>query len=422
MLLSLLTAFLSLFQQSAPPPMPGAAIYAQLAAGRYLSALAEAELTEGIDEPGSILADTHGLVLSYLSLERETLAVFDAMGGGGAQAPLASSPLDTAEALDAIPAIVTAAQGRRVVILNESHHMPRHRAFAAELAGALRAEGFTWFGAETFADIAGTVERGYPSAQTGYYVQDPVFGELVRTVLDLGYRTFPYEVEEHLPPGADTRTRINHRETHQARNIVQRCFEVDPEARVFLYVGYSHATEHWSDRGGPTETAWMAARLRELTGHDPLTIDQTVTSPRSTPATSDPHWRRAAEAGKLATPRIFRAQDGQPLVVGQYAGQVDLQVFHPPLGELHGRPDWLARGRTALALPPEFLGALEEGRRFLAQAFRADEPDTAIPSDQFVLVPGARAAQFLLVPDAYRLRLMDEDGEVLVRVEKVEVR
>lgn len=417
----MLTALLLLLQQSAPPAMPGAPIHAHLAQGRYLSALAEAELTEGIDEPGSILSDTYGLVLSYLSLERETLEVFDAMGGGGTRAAVASSPLDEAEALEAIPAIVAAAQGRRIVILNESHHMPRHRAFAAELARALRAEGFTWFGAEAFADIAGTVERGYPSAQTGYYVQEPVFGELVRTVLALGYRTFPYEVEEHLPPGADTRTRINHRETHQARNIVARCFEVDPEARVFLYVGYSHATETWTDRGGPTETAWMAARLSELTGHDPLTIDQTVTSPRSTLETSDPHWRRAAEAGKLAGPRVFRARAGAPLVVGQYAGQVDLQVFHPPLAEVHGRPDWLARGRKALAPPESLLAGLPAGLRVLAQAFRADEPDTAIPSDQFVLVTGASVPHFLLVPDTYRLRLVDEDGEVRARVEKLEV-
>jgi len=416
-----LTALLLLLQQSAPPARPGAPIFAHLDAGRYLSALAEAELTEGIDEPGSILADTYGLVLSFVSLERETLDIFDAMGSAEKKAALTSSPVDEAESEEALAAIVAAAKGRRIVILNESHHMPRHRAFGAELARALRAEGFTWFGAEAFADIAGTVERGYPTAATGYYVQDPVFGELVRTVLALGYRTFPYEVEEHLPPGADARTRINHRETHQARNIVKRCFEVDPEARVFLYVGYSHATETWRDRGGPGETAWMAARLAELTGHDPLTIDQTVTSPRSTPETSDPHWRRAAEAGKLVTPRVFRAVAGAPLVVGQYAGQVDLQVFHPPLGELHGRPDWLARGRKSLAPPAALLQGLPEGTRFVAQAFRSSEPDNAIPSDQFVLVSGTSLPHFLLAPGAYRLRLMDEDGEVRARVEKVEV-
>ena len=410
-----------LTQGSTPPPMPGAPIYAHLQEGRYLSALAEAELTEGIDEPDSLLSDLYGLVQSFVSLERETLETFDAMGGGRTSAALASSPLDEAEALAAIPAIVAAAKGRRIVILNESHHMPRHRAFAAELARALRAEGFTWFGAETFADIAGTVERGYPSATTGYYVQDPVFGELVRSVLALGYRTFPYEVEEHLPPSADVVTRINHRETHQARNIVRRCFEVDPEARVFLYVGYSHATETWRDKGSPGETAWMAARLAELTGHDPLTIDQTVTSPRSTPESSNPHWRRAAEAGKLDVARVFRARDGQPIVVGEYAGQVDLQVFHPPLGELHGRPDWLARGRKPLAPPAALLDGLPAGVRVLAQAFRASEPDTAIPSDQFVFISGSSSPHFLLVPDTYRLRLMDEDGEVRARVEKVEV-
>lgn len=406
----------------APQNHPGAAIDAQLTAGRYLSALAEAELSDGIDKPGTIEMDQYGLVLSYLSLERETLAVFDAMGGpGGGGAPLASSPVDDAEALDAIPALVAAAKDRRIVILNESHHMPRHRAFAAELARALRAEGFTWFGAETFMDIAGTAKRGYPSNATGYYVRDPVFGELVRTVLALGYRTFPYEVEAHLPPNASVTERINHRETHQATNIVKRCFDVDPDARVFLYVGYSHATETWRDKGKEGETAWMAARLAEMTGHDPLTIDQTTATPHSGAAHDDPHWRRAAEAGLLTGPKLLRKKDGGFVFVGSYAGQIDLQVFHPPLGELHGRSDWLARGRVPLALPAEFTAQLEPELRLLAQAFRASEPDDAIPSDQFLLRGNESPGSFLLVPGEYRLRLLDEDGEVRARIDEVTV-
>lgn len=100
------------------PQHPGAAIDNHLTAGRYLSALAEAELGEGIDKPGTLEMDQYGLVLSFLSLERETLAVFDAMGGPvSPAAALASSPLDESEALDAIPALVAAAKGRRIVIV-----------------------------------------------------------------------------------------------------------------------------------------------------------------------------------------------------------------------------------------------------------------------------------------------------------------
>ena len=64
----LLTPFLFLTQADASHP--GADIDAQLSAGRYLSALAEAEVTAGIDKPGTIEMDQYGLVLSYLSLER----------------------------------------------------------------------------------------------------------------------------------------------------------------------------------------------------------------------------------------------------------------------------------------------------------------------------------------------------------------
>lgn len=415
---SLLLPFLA--QTPAAPAFPGAAIDGHVRAGRYLAALDQAEHEAGV-EPGPMLLDMLGLVQSYVGLEEETQATFDAMNGEK-RAPVSSSPIDQATALDAIPAIVEASRGRRIVILNESHHMPRHRAFALELARALRAQGFDTFAAETFTNSDETTKRGYPAQDTGYYTVEPVFGELVRGVLALGYRTVAYEMEVHSRDSdQDPRARINDRENQQAQNLVARVFAPHPEARLFVYVGYSHATENWFDPGGPNEQAWMAARLADLTGFDPLTIDQTTAMPCSGPDFENPHWRRAEERGLLDGPRVLRLADRSFFVAGDYAGKLDLQVFHPRTKLVHGRPDWLARGRTPVPVPAELAANLPEDERALLQAFRAGEGPDAIPTDQFIVQGRASLPSFLLPPGEYRLVLQDVGGKARATHEGVRV-
>lgn len=408
---------LALLQSPSSAEYPGASIDRALRENRYLAAQRAAELEVKADTTG-FMTDLLGLTQSFLSLERESLKTFDSMGA--ATLPeIESSPVDDASALDAIPAIVEAAKDRRIVILNESHHMPRHRAFAAELAVALRAVGFDTFGAETFADIEGTKRRGYPDHSTGYYSQDPVFGELVRTVLEFGYECVAYEATPTAPaPDQDPRQRINAREIEQSRNLKERVFDANPEARLFVFVGYSHATEDWTDEGGTKELAWMAARLKKLTGFDPLTIDQTGATPRSEERFADPHWRRAVTRGVLDAPKVFRLADGSCFVAGSYATRVDLQVFHPPLAEIHGRPDWLARGRIGVAPPRELVAFAKEGSELLLQAYRSAEDDaSAIPADQFVVRDPAAPLRFFLRSGEYRIVAQDEIGKRLGVIE-----
>lgn len=403
-MLALLLASLSFQAAPAPGTYPGKTILDALQAGHYLAALVEAEKTRDSAE----LRDLYGLVQSYVGEEQEMLVTFDALGGER-EAELAHSPLEDAEALDAIPAIVAASKGRQIVILNESHHMARNRAFALELARALRAEGFDTFAAETFGDVAPTTARGYPTHATGFYTAEPVFGELVRGVLALGYTLVQYEAQAR-PPDGDVNARINQREIEQAQNLFERVFQKNPRARLLAYVGYSHATEDWQNPGRDGELAWMAARLAKLTGLDPLTIDQTVGLAHSEPAFENAHWRRAEERGLLTGPRVFRLADGSFFTGGIYAKRVDMQVFHPRSSETYGRPDWLAAGRIAVPLPKELAAELAKGERLLVQAFHAGEGEGAIPADQFVVQGDPILPRLFLRKGEYRLVLQDAQG------------
>jgi len=58
--------------------------------------------------------------------------------------------IEDAIAEDAIAAIVREAKNRQVVILNEAHHVPLHRAFAMKLARELRKIGYEYLACEAF--------------------------------------------------------------------------------------------------------------------------------------------------------------------------------------------------------------------------------------------------------------------------------
>lgn len=331
----------------------------------------------------------------------------------------AATPIDPEKArevitgykpVDAIAAIVEAARDRQVVILNEAHHISRHRAFALLVARELRKLGFDYLACETFAsglDGEALRARGYPLRRDGTFTREPMFADFVRQSLKLGYRPVGYEFSwsgnrEPRSP-ADS---INEREIAQATNLVERIFKKDPQARVFIYVGFSHLMKNEQNRSAQPDrrVQWMAGRLKGMTGIDPLTIDQVA---MTDPAEGSLHAAvlkelfpdPAAGAGAL----VLRSADGkQFLVRGTYAGDADLQVFHSLTREVDGRPDWLAMGgyRKPRAIPAELLPA--SGRR-LVQAFVADESGAVTAMDQFLVEAGAAKPPVFMLPEgSYR--------------------
>jgi len=211
--------------------------------------------------------------------------------------PTASLPdLTGAEARDAMEAILERAADARVVILNEAHNVSGHRGFAARVMRALRPLGFDVFAAETFGppqpvpspDIAGYRPGAPFHASYGYYTFDPVYAETVREAARLGYRFAAYEQawDQNAPDDAPAFEQIARREQAQADNLVHRVLEPDPSARVFVFCGYSHAMEK-PGQGG----AWFAARLKEATGIDPLTIEQSGNWPPRGRSTTRRTWQ-----------------------------------------------------------------------------------------------------------------------------------
>lgn len=319
--------------------------------------------------------------------------------------------LDGAEARDAIQAIVEGAAQTRVVILNEAHNISGHRAFAATVARALKPLGYDWFAAETFIQplsVPSPLMRPYHDGMPftgglGWYTQDPVFAETVREAARLGYRFADYEQtwRQRAPEGSDAEAEIAAREQAQAENLIANVLAPHPDAKVFVYVGYSHAMEK-PGLGG----TWFAARLKALTGIDPLTIEQSSNWPALDPA-NDARHVAAVLAKFTPTAPIAASKNGVSIGGRVHGGQMDLSVFHPRRAPVAGRPGWLAadpmRQAIEVAVPP-FSG------QALLQVMHAEEGPAGVPADQFLLRPGQERATLLLHPGAYFLRLERPEG------------
>jgi hypothetical protein len=136
----------------------------------------------------------------------------------------------------------------------------------------------------------------------------------------------------------------------------------------------------------------MAQRLKQMSGIDPLTIDQTTLSELAANARPALRVAQPQMHGKAA---VF-LEHGRPLILGRVADRVDLQVTHPARRYVLGRPAWLASlGGRPRAIPPALLP--KQGTR-LIQAFAVDAPEDAVPLDQ-VLVTAGKPVPVLMAPD-----------------------
>lgn len=301
-----------------------------------------------------------------------------------------------AERRPAIPAIMEMARSRRIVILNEAHDDPEHRAFALSVLTALRSAGFSRLAIEAltndsdpkFTDVAGLRKRGYPVRETGGYIGDPVFADMIRKALALGYEPVAYEqTYDQSQKDGDS---IDAREEAQANNLAQAMAQ-NPTVRFVVYVGYHHAAKlPLFDDGKPQR--WMAARLWEKTGSEPLTIDQTGLG-STTQEKASVTLRDIVRQRGITQPTILYA-DGKPLLFGSWRGTVDLQVVHPTTVVTKGRPTWLTDiGRHLQKPDPKLIPA---SGRALVQAFLLGEGDDAIPVDQIVL--GGKSYSWFMLP------------------------
>jgi hypothetical protein len=304
------------------------------------------------------------------------------------------------------------AKNYRVVFLNEAHNIALTRTLTVRLLKPLREEGFNVFAVETLykSDIAALNKRGYPTADSGFYMREPIYAEMVRTALKLGYKVIAYE--------ADANHTGNARETQQAEHL-WAVLKNDPKARLVVNAGYAHIQKTGQFLGAQS----MAQHFMKDSGITPLSVEQTILIPHQNAAMNHPDYAAIVDELHPKQPIAFINKDGKPWSLRP---GYDVSVIFPQEHFVHGRPTWATL--WGARVPVTVNGNVCHGNWPCMVAARyADEGDDAIPADRMVLDPvplmtigdievtssnsGSPIGELYLRPaHRYRLIVSDERG------------
>lgn len=265
--------------------------------------------------------------------------------------------------------ILELAKERKAVFFNEAHSAPVTRTLTIELLAKLRAEGYNYFAAETlYRNDKELNQRGYPTPDSGFYIDEPLYGEMVRTALKLGYKVVAYDVENAGSGDA--------RELAGAQNLYH-VFKQDPNARLVVDAGFAHIQKTGKYLGGSS----MAEFFEKMSGIDPLCIEQTMMIQHARPDQDHPYYAAIMEAFRPKWPIVFVDGDKTWTLKPKL---YDVSVVFPPAVRGDERPAWLTLG--GLRVPYPVSGDMCRGHfPCLVQARYANESDDAVAADRALL-------------------------------------
>ena len=233
------------------------------------------------------------------------------------------------EEVNAKKYIIEKSKEHEFLLINEAHFIPQHRNFLSDLLPQLYEAGYRnhaleGLGNSTLIESA-IAENGYPELYHGYYPKEPEFGNLIRKAHHLGFNIFGYDGGS----GED-------REITGAKNILEKVESFAKKGKTIVLCGWDHIKE------GPTETYWeyaLAGRLKELSGTDPLTINQTQYYERANRMFEDSLY----QALHFTEPTVLINNLNESIDLESNKDWYDVFVFHPRTVFTEGVPNWILK-------------------------------------------------------------------------------
>ncbi len=263
----------------------------------------------------------------------------------------------------------------RVIMLNEAHNKPVHRAFAISLLDDLYKRGFRYLAMEML-NPGLDQELSKLTYKTGHYSSEPVAGEMIRIALDMGFKLVAYE-----DPQADLHS-ATVRDSIQAVHIFQLLKE-DSTAKIFVYAGYGHIAEQSTS----ADYIPMGMAFKKLSGIDPLTIDQTDMTEESNFSYGKVFYETYLQKYPISNPSIALSDDEPVNVTGSIL--YDLTVIHPKTSYRDSRPTWLALENRR---QPVFVKPSNKNTFFVQAYYQFESfnsiPGQVVPADQTYLQTG----------------------------------
>lgn len=236
--------------------------------------------------------------------------------------------------LNAKKEILKRAEKEQIIILNEAHHNASHRNFATSLLKGLYDKGYRYLGVETLKDDDSLEIRKFAVQSSGFYSKEPQFGLFLKEALSLGFKVFTYESSKG--NGKD-------REIGQAKNIFDFMTN-NQNGKMLIYCGYEHAFEGVHKSWEKT----MAERLKNLTGINPFTIDQTQFSEKSQEKFTEPLLKFVNKK----YPTILINNKGELFNGDNKEFYTDAIIIGSYSTYKNGKPNWmLTKGKKYFVIP-----------------------------------------------------------------------
>ncbi|RDS84793.1 hypothetical protein DWU98_02190 [Dyella monticola] len=393
---------------------------------RYDYLIAVMPLLKGDDK--SLAQQLLATVESELGLYNEAVMTFPF---DNRVTPPRSTPLpqpDGWQNVDAADAVTELAAKRNIVMVNEAHHDAHTRELTLALLPRLRALGFRYLAVEALSQKdTELMHRGYVTENSGSeYLLEPLYGEIVRQAIRLGYIIVPYDVDN---AGEEDR------DTDQARTIYEKVFAKDPHAKLFVHAGYSHIDKAAGNLGDGIKT--MAMQLKQLTGEDPLCVDQVQFRDVAVGGLDFGFYNSVASKFTSPVPYVLRERSSGAIWSSD-PQRHDVTVVLPPASEqdldINGvmksdvlrrevvlprapfdvsqRPSWLTLNgkRVPVRISTDLCGGQIP---CVVEAHYPTEPDAATPADRYTFLHNHSHNVLYLFPGHYRLRAWDASGKTL---------
>jgi len=233
---------------------------------------------------------------------------------------------DSIKMVDAKNYLTSVLNGKRVVMINESHTNYQHRFFLNDLLPNLYRVGFRILAIETlsFKDTL-LSNRGFPIVKTGFYSREPTFGNLIRTAISLGFKILPYEDTLF----CSSNNCLNSRDLHQAENL-KKILTRHPGERMIVFAGLQHIMKQ-------TKDGWthMAEYFERITSIPVYCVDQVSFSEMKCNLQNSKSVNQLKTRFNPYTASVFLDSVKHPWSDHAIPKYYDVKVYHPYQPDLY---------------------------------------------------------------------------------------
>ncbi len=316
------------------------------------------------------------------------------------------NPLKEYQVKEAKEYLKPKAKEHEITFLNDSPLYPQTRIFARSILKDYWDAGYRFLGVEAFTNLGENyTQYNFPSINAGQLTDEPLFGELVREAIKLGYTLFSFQPSAQEILKANNIIRKTGKETKlkkveaanwaKAMNINRKMIKSD-EGKYLIYCNKNQV----SKKTPGTLTYWF----EQITKKKVYVIDQ-VTMNEHCPKTEHPVYKYA----KTSKPSVYLKYK-TPFIAkeDEIENPFDIQVFHPRTQYIQNRPDWLRMkgARIPFVLNPDQYEM--EFPLLVAAYLQNEDRQIAVPIDVVEFEDNKTAMPLLLPKGKYSLILRDQ--------------